>query len=563
MKKFKSIMPLILVGVIFAGSFILFSPQKAIGSSEVFLPLNQASRSWFGISVDSSNQNVYAVDYGADIYKQTGGVSNFAALNQIAREWRSISVDSSNQNVYAVDASLNSDIYKQMAGGGDFIALGQPFGYFYGIISVDSSNQNVYATNWSGMIYKQTGGVGNFVALDRISRNWTGISVDSSNHNVYAVVNYGDIYKQTGGIGDFAALGQSSRWTGISVDSSNHNVYATTMGNDSHAADIYKMTYSNGDSTTLLPDLTAGDLSPTTAIVDTPLSFYATISNIGNASTEIGFNNLFQITDRMRMFVELSPVFVPAIVAGGTGVAISPSYTFNSGGTYYARVCADKSSAEDANGTIVESPPPENENNNCGVWTKVIVSLPASVNITANNQTDSVAIPYGGFADLRWSYSNASFCTITPPASIGQDQSSYPTGIGGPVSTGILYEDRIYTISCKPPERNPVVKNILVDVADPPKELNVIKLGQGTITSGDLPGINCGPGCSRQSAEFPPGTKVTLTANTYYGRIFIGWKGVYCEEGSQNSSTCTFNMSGNDITVIANFALVRPIFRDF
>ncbi|MFC1708973.1 hypothetical protein ACFL2J_02790, partial [Candidatus Omnitrophota bacterium] len=76
--------------------------------------------------------------------------------------------------------------------------------------------------------------------------SWSGISVDPSNQNVYATVFSGDIYKQTAGSGDFIALSQTSRfWVGISVDSSNQNVYAT----DTKDKDIFKQTVSRCSST--------------------------------------------------------------------------------------------------------------------------------------------------------------------------------------------------------------------------------------------------------------------------------------------------------------------------
>ncbi len=60
--------------------------------------------------------------------------------------------------------------------------------------------------------------------------------------DVYACVYYGDIYKQTGGVGDFIALGQASRdWRGM-----------TTLGNDVYASetngDIYKQTDLTGNT---------------------------------------------------------------------------------------------------------------------------------------------------------------------------------------------------------------------------------------------------------------------------------------------------------------------------
>ena len=68
--------------------------------------------SWYGISVDSSNHNVYVTDSSGAIYKQTAGTGNFVSLGQArpTSGWVDISVDSSNHDVYAVD--MGGDIYK-------------------------------------------------------------------------------------------------------------------------------------------------------------------------------------------------------------------------------------------------------------------------------------------------------------------------------------------------------------------------------------------------------------------------------------------------------------------
>src|SRR5665647_1988371 len=220
---------------------IEYNVQISTSNTFGFSALNQTSRDWYDISVDSSNQNVYAATYSGDIYMQTAGAGDFIALGQTSRNWYGISVDSSNQNVYATDAG--GDIYKQTAGAGDFVALSQTSRDWFAI-SVDSSNQNVYAATYSGDIYMQTAGSGNFTALGQTTRTWTGVAVDSSNQDVYATVAGGDIYKQTAGSGNFTALGQATlEWGGVSVDSSSHDVYAFEVD----TGGIYVRTAGTGD----------------------------------------------------------------------------------------------------------------------------------------------------------------------------------------------------------------------------------------------------------------------------------------------------------------------------
>ena len=133
------------------------------------------------------------------------------------------------------------------------------------------------------------------------------------------------------------------------------------------------------------PDLTAGLSSPTNATAGTALTFSATVSNIGNASTGSSFSNFFQrcnagaqATQACTSPVDLTPSSSMGILTAGTGNnATSPSINFASAGTYSMRVCANKSSSATAlppgTGTFTES----NWTNNCGPWTDVTVSAPA------------------------------------------------------------------------------------------------------------------------------------------------------------------------------------------
>ena len=198
-------------------------------------PLSQSTLNWYGVDIDSSNQNVYAAVAGGDIYKQTAGNGNFVALGQTTRTWYALAIDSSNHDVYA--SVPGTDIYKQTGGVGSFVALGAG-ALAWADVAVDSVNHDVYAVVSGGDIYKQTAGTGSFVALNQVIRSWVGVSIDGSNHNVYAIVNVGDLYIQYGGSGDFVPQGQPVKgWSSVSVDSTTHNVYAVH-----YFLDIYKQT---------------------------------------------------------------------------------------------------------------------------------------------------------------------------------------------------------------------------------------------------------------------------------------------------------------------------------
>jgi hypothetical protein len=119
-------------------------------------------------------------------------------------------------------------------------------------------------------------------------------------------------------------------------------------------------------------DLTSpGLVTPTTATVNTNVTLSATILNQGGSSTGTGFTNLFQkATDINGTGATDIGTYqrTTALAVNDTATA-SLTYKFTSAGTYYVRVCADKSSSG-SSGTITES----NELNNCGGWTPVVVA---------------------------------------------------------------------------------------------------------------------------------------------------------------------------------------------
>lgn len=187
----------------------------------------------------------------------------------------------------------------------------------------------------------------------------------------------------------------------------------------------------------------------------------------------------------------------------------------------------------------------------CGKNINVVTG--PTVDISATPQS----IDWNSVSTLNWSYAGAESCTITPPAS----PSGYPSGSGS-VSTGNLTTSRTYTITCN---SGPVStsKDTTVTVAPAPDlNLNLIKSGQGTVTS-NPPGISCGAGCSSQSAPFEGGTPVQLVATSASNRIFTGWTGCTTSTRNPNGSggTCDVTMNGNR-TVIANF-IVDPNYKEF
>lgn len=162
---------------------------------------------------------------------------------------------------------------------------------------------------------------------------------------------------------------------------------------------------SSGLFTTLWLDLTAGAVTPTTAIAGVPTTFSSTITKNGTTGTGTSFNTLFQFDDVDHATVFASQVAVtPAInvIPPGSSIA-SVSYTFPSGSTWYVRACADNNTA--FVGTILEW----QEGNNCGSWTPVAVAgavIPTLVTLPATSITISSAL-------LGFSFSNTGGAPIT------------------------------------------------------------------------------------------------------------------------------------------------------
>ncbi|MFA6301028.1 MAG: CARDB domain-containing protein [Candidatus Paceibacterota bacterium] len=128
------------------------------------------------------------------------------------------------------------------------------------------------------------------------------------------------------------------------------------------------------------PDLTASISTPNAAVKNIPLTFQATISNIGTLSTGKSFSNFFQVASVPASVVETLPVGdsrisdqaatpMTTLVAGAHNTT-TIFHTFSSPGTYSVRACADKTSS--VGGGVITEP---NENNNCGPWRDVTVTL--------------------------------------------------------------------------------------------------------------------------------------------------------------------------------------------
>ncbi len=134
-----------------------------------------------------------------------------------------------------------------------------------------------------------------------------------------------------------------------------------------------------------LPDLTSSVfLFPTTGFATVAQNFTALISNIGTASTGVGFSNFFQVNSGYNgsgTSYDRTPISVSALASGAV-VSIVDSIAFTSAGNKSVRVCADKTSSA-GGGVISESN--EADSSNCTGWTNVTIgAAPSGYSVTIN-----------------------------------------------------------------------------------------------------------------------------------------------------------------------------------
>lgn len=246
----------------------------------VFVPLNQnqGAQDWRDLAINHNTGDVYATIHAWNIFKQTAGGGDFVNLNLADGYWEGLAVNQATGDVYAC-AAFPDDIYKQTAGIGAFVALGQTHRYWKDV-AVNQSTGDVYACVDGGDIYKQTAGAGAFVALGQTTRYWTALAVNPVNGDVYATDGM-QVYKQAAGSGDFLTLNQARGGRGLAINYITGDVYLTSLTD----ADIYRQTAGVGDFVALgqgARQWEGIDVNPLTG------EAYATVSSGGDIYKAIG-----------------------------------------------------------------------------------------------------------------------------------------------------------------------------------------------------------------------------------------------------------------------------------
>jgi hypothetical protein len=175
---------------------------------------------------------------------------------------------------------------------------------------------------------------------------------------------------------------------------------------------------------------TASTVTPQAGV---PLTFSATVSNSGAASTVTSFNNFYQVATAASGGGTLSSASVNSLAAitnGGTGSITSSSYTFPSSGTYSVRTCADNdgslpaSATQTAAGTIVET----SDADNCSPWLNLTVAVAptAQITVSSNNSLGTWTITPSGLTGSGLGPTNH---TVSPAVTVGTAYSITPGAI--------------------------------------------------------------------------------------------------------------------------------------
>ncbi len=204
----------------------------------------------------------------------------------------------------------------------------------------------------------------------------------------------------------------------------------------------------------VLPDLTAGPVTPTSVMVNTNNTFSSTISNIGTGDTGVSFKNLLQLATGPNGTGTVTDIASTTMshLDNTRSSREDFTYRFTTAGTYYMRVCADKSSMSDTG--VIDEGTTGGENNNCsGSWTMVTVTngecaLPWGGTIPDGSSTIAYNTPSVTSPDVCTSHDQTRHCNHSVLSGSYLNQSC---GVGVPVASG-------FNISPKTTERGGLVK---------------------------------------------------------------------------------------------------------
>ena len=199
--------------------------------------------------------DIYVVTYSSGIKKQTGGVGAFADVSGTTGINFSSMCSTPNGDVYASvggnppygRSSVAGDIYKQTGGVGAFVAMGV---LNSNAVLSAATNGDVYVATFNGSIYRINSGTSVLIDLLVPAKQYVGIAVIPNTSDFYVSEWGGDIYFYSGGA--MVAKNQAgvdTQWAGLVV---NKNLILTSTSiNSVYSVDINSLGIENLDGGTL------------------------------------------------------------------------------------------------------------------------------------------------------------------------------------------------------------------------------------------------------------------------------------------------------------------------
>ncbi len=381
-----------------------------------------------------------------------------------------------------------------------------------------SNTLNVYAQSGTLSVASCTIPIGGSTCPSQ-TISWTTISPDSGSPTAIFQNNTQIIQTSNNGSSSLILNGNGIPNGGtsqtITFDSRNRVDGETTGSSIPNTLDIKQVTVSCASGSTWVdgeclastvdrPDLTAGETTPSSAVVNVGRTYTTSIRNQGTASTGIGFQNSFQTAtgfDDPTLFLGAinlqnytAPSSMSALGVGASATATSPTITFPNTGNYYMRACADIPPANP--GTVTNE---SNEGNNCGPWTVITVASSAKPDLTAGETTPSSAV-----------------------VNVGR---TYTTSIRnqGTASTGIGFQNSFQTATGFD-DPTLFLGAINLQNYTAPSSMSALGVGaSATATSPTITFPNTGNYYMRACADIPPANPGTVTNESNEGNNCGPW----------------------------------------
>jgi hypothetical protein len=156
--------------------------------------------------------------------------------------WRGITIQTSSQDVYAANRTTGY-IYKQTGGVGPFVAESLASNSFYASMGTDIYG-NIYASNTALGLLKKTGGVGSWTVIPTTGFSSSGQVAGDFLGNLY-IGNSTGLYKQTGLTGSFVQV-YSGNVASLAISPIDNSIYVTDSG---ATGTVYKQTAGTGSFT--------------------------------------------------------------------------------------------------------------------------------------------------------------------------------------------------------------------------------------------------------------------------------------------------------------------------